>query len=186
MIRYFAVYQIPGKQFRKRPIYVIWRAEAATTVYVPTKRIHLVLELAHKLRDKIVDKKTKEVKPDIVDRMYRIIPHAHRPFTALELLNDGIGLRFFSNIQKGATGAASLFVMLEEMLSGLQNIEATHYVGEAMEYYLHEGILLADVHTNNIRGGVPEGFGSEVNLISDPGHAVFLDPRWADIKIPVL
>jgi hypothetical protein len=48
-------------------------------------------------------------------------------------------------------------------------------VGEALAHYLENGILLADVHSNNL------GLDSEGEvLITDPGHAVEFHPRWAD------
>lgn len=50
-----------------------------------------------------------------------------------------------------------------------------YHVGEALAHYLENGILLADVHANNL-GLDADG---EV-LITDPGHAVEFHPRWAD------
>lgn len=48
-------------------------------------------------------------------------------------------------------------------------------VGEALGHYLEEGILLADVHGQNI-GLDAEGEA----LISDPGHSVEFHPKWAE------
>jgi hypothetical protein len=48
-------------------------------------------------------------------------------------------------------------------------------VGEALGHYLEEGILLADVHSNNI--GLDE---DETPIILDPGHSVEFHPRWAE------
>jgi hypothetical protein len=48
-------------------------------------------------------------------------------------------------------------------------------VGEALQHYLEEGILLADVHGKNI------GLDAEDEaVISDPGHSVEFHPRWAE------
>jgi hypothetical protein len=48
-------------------------------------------------------------------------------------------------------------------------------VGEALAHYLEEGILLADVHKDNI-GLDAEGEA----IISDPGHSVEFHPKWAE------
>jgi hypothetical protein len=50
---------------------------------------------------------------------------------------------------------------------------ALYRVGQALGHYLEEGILLADVHGNNI--GLDDGEA----IITDPGHAVEFHPRWA-------
>ena len=46
-------------------------------------------------------------------------------------------------------------------------------VGEALLHYLDEGLLLADVHRGNI------GVYDNEMIITDPGHAVEIHPRWA-------
>jgi hypothetical protein len=52
--------------------------------------------------------------------------------------------------------------------------ESLYKVGEALQHYLEEGILLADVHGNNI------GLDADnIPIITDPGHAVEFHPRWA-------
>ena len=58
-------------------------------------------------------------------------------------------------------------------------MEHTNYapdVGSALGFYLDNGILLADVHMQNIgRVKRDEGYGLEGRIvITDPGHAVFL------------
>lgn len=69
--------------------------------------------------------------------------------------------------------------------SDLQNEPLGNYVGEAMAGCLISGLLLADVHTNNIgmpTGEVAEEIG-ETCIITDPGHAVALDDRFAGVTI---
>lgn len=216
MVRYFAVYQIPNKKFRKRPIFVIWRAEAARNnshIDAPVRQrgedyqtwkssygeeyfddwdksmVRLAQTVGNELRAKLQGRGTsREVKPAVVNMMFYYLRNApHQDVESLRYRVDSPG--FVKSIPKGGLGAAWLYKMLESILIEMQNNRPTHYVGEAMEYYLYEGILLADVHMSNIRTDVPAATGdnwSPINLISDPGHAVFLDPRWADIKIPVL
>jgi len=68
-------------------------------------------------------------------------------------------------------------------LAQLIGSTATVYpVGLALERYIDKGILLADVHLNNI------GRDKDNNLlITDPGHAVVFHPRWTHIpEVPFI
>lgn len=61
----------------------------------------------------------------------------------------------------------------------MANTDYATAVGDALRFYLEQGILLADVHFQNI-GKVrrDEGYGLEEQVvITDPGHAVFVEPR---------
>jgi hypothetical protein len=61
-------------------------------------------------------------------------------------------------------------------------------IGDAFEFYLDKGILLADVHTNNV--GVIEyrdeyaDRRSTTWAITDPGHAVFLTTKYGENNFP--
>jgi hypothetical protein len=59
-------------------------------------------------------------------------------------------------------------------------------VGEALDFYMERGLLLADVHLNNIGRLLREDYSSGVWGITDPGHAVPLDDRFAAVLIPSL
>jgi len=68
-------------------------------------------------------------------------------------------------------------VALRTCLSAAQELTSNpilYRVGEALAHYLEEGLLLADVHANNI-GLDDEGEA----IITDPGHIVEFNPRWA-------
>jgi hypothetical protein len=47
-------------------------------------------------------------------------------------------------------------------------------VGQALEYYLDQNVLLADVHANNVGLVEREDYTKPIWVITDPGHAVFL------------
>ena len=64
----------------------------------------------------------------------------------------------------------------------MENTYGCDTVGDALRYYLKEGILLADVHTGNV-GTVERTPGW---VITDPGHAVGLEDRWSSVSVPVL
>jgi hypothetical protein len=55
--------------------------------------------------------------------------------------------------------------------------------GEALLFYYYHGLLLADVHLNNIGRSFED---PNYWVISDPGHAVALSNRWATVSVPEL
>jgi hypothetical protein len=64
-------------------------------------------------------------------------------------------------------------------------------IGEALAFYLEHGILLADVHANNVGVATrpPDDDYDDyhaMNVITDPGHMVPLQRRWLEIKVPSL
>jgi hypothetical protein len=64
----------------------------------------------------------------------------------------------------------------------MQNTDGSDLIGSALRYYLEQGLLLADVHANNV-GKVERTSGW---VITDPGHAVPLEQRWAVVNVPGL
>lgn len=64
--------------------------------------------------------------------------------------------------------------MINFALESLQSEELSIYVGEALQFYLDRGVLLADVHTGNIGRVEREDFTKPIVVITDPGHAVLL------------
>jgi hypothetical protein len=80
--------------------------------------------------------------------------------------------------------ALRFFEMGAEMME--HNSPTLTYVGRALDFYLENGLLLADVHLNNI-GKIVVGMDDDVEehvAITDPGHAVLLDERYASVSIP--
>ena len=71
----------------------------------------------------------------------------------------------------------------------MENTNHASEVGAALGFYLNEGILLADVHRQNI-GQVTRAdsdYGPQTyTVITDPGHAVPLDRKWANVQVPEL
>jgi len=82
---------------------------------------------------------------------------------------------------KGYRGSQRVAAAIRACAVVAENMEHTYLsdlVGGALSFYLDNGILLADVHGNNVgrvarRDDYDEGEGPWV--ITDPGHAVFLD-----------
>lgn len=60
----------------------------------------------------------------------------------------------------------------------------SRYVGEAIKTYIQSGILLADVHANNV--GTVERNENVIWAIHDPGHALVLKQSLSQIEVEVL
>lgn len=87
---------------------------------------------------------------------------------------------------RGPLAFALRHILLEQLAMTMANTHAGSLIGEAFGYYMDEGMLLADVHCNNIGEVVPEGYDSWDLVITDPGHMVPLDPKWLNVAIQML
>ena len=77
-------------------------------------------------------------------------------------------------------------ILLEQLAMEMANTHAGSLIGEALGYYLEEGMLLADVHLGNIGEAVPEGYDCWDLVITDPGHMVRFDPKWINVVIQLI
>lgn len=92
-----------------------------------------------------------------------------------------VGARMLAHL----TGARRIAVALracDVIAELMQNTDGSDLIGSALRYYLGQGILLADVHANNV-GKVERTSGW---VITDPGHAVGLEERWRNVVVPEL
>lgn len=74
-----------------------------------------------------------------------------------------------------------------EMMSS--SIHFVSSIGAALDYYLDQGMLLADVHLGNIGEAEVEWDTGDLGLdmvITDPGHMVPLTPKWLTVNVPKL
>lgn len=79
---------------------------------------------------------------------------------------------------------AVLLHALEQTAQFLGSNREAYLVGQALENLLDQGVLLADVHANNIgRVNRPDHEGAVV--ITDPGHAVFLRRELAEEAVAI-
>lgn len=84
--------------------------------------------------------------------------------------------------QKGLQRVGSALNNCYAITEHLENTPLIYLVGKALQHYMDNGILLADVHYNNIGRDDNDEF-----VITDPGHAVEFDPRWAEPpQVPVI
>lgn len=94
---------------------------------------------------------------------------------AQRVLGGGAGL-------KGPHRIAVALRACDVIAELMQNTDGCDLIGSALRYYLEQGILLADVHTQNV-GKVERTSGW---VITDPGHAVGLEARWRTVSVPEL
>jgi hypothetical protein len=90
---------------------------------------------------------------------------------SLDLLPESFEQLFPQHL-KGDSRLAVALHACEVSAEFMENEPVLDQVGKALAYYLENGILLADVHQNNI--GVVRRDGYTYNVITDPGHAVDL------------
>lgn len=77
---------------------------------------------------------------------------------------------------RGGQRLAAAFRICQIAFELMENTAYAHEVGAALTFYLEHGILLADVHLNNIGKvtRVDPDYGEQTyTVITDPGHAVF-------------
>jgi hypothetical protein len=87
----------------------------------------------------------------------------------------GNTMRFYAEDFKGAQRVAAALRACEIISQNMGSTDKMSYVGKALEFYLDRGILLADVHHDNVGLVEREDFYEPIWVITDPGHAVLLD-----------
>lgn len=191
IVRYQAILDLPGAH-KGRPVFIIWREEAFDigkldrshyafrefeqyhTAYLNAARV--VREMSRK---PAFAKQLAEVKA-----RYEQWAWGHIVWEDGRAKGGSWGERTSPPPFMRYKGAQRIAAALRICAIAFEMMANTAYgteVGAALEFYLDRGILLADVHTMNI-GHVsrpdpdyPEGGPQTYTVITDPGHAVFLN-----------
>ena len=106
------------------------------------------------------------------------------------LTGDGITNALLQR-HSGRGGHATRFAWLLECCRQIA-VEMEHanqmstYIGKALGEYIDQGLLLADVHTQNVGTVKREGFRTPIWTITDPGHALTLKKSMSRLEIPKL
>ncbi len=206
IVRYYAIYAIPGA-YRGRNTYVLWREEASKIGIPYNDRTYDIVEfkkllmrfknLAHEAK-MIADKKIKASPSNYWDWMKSQTDKHDR---MIEEYNDHWGeeygdpnnygystdtvLAALMRRHKGQTDRFGwLIAACSSVAQEMENANGAAYlVGGALGQYLEEGILLADVHGNNV--GLVDRF-SYAYVITDPGHAVVLKESLSRTEVPTI
>jgi hypothetical protein len=195
IVEYFKIFALEGSEHRRRPLFVLWRQDA--------KDIGLLYPLSYgsswsKERFGYDEYQTRSIREgiqylnnflnwarEVRDKMIKLLKRAPREqaltvvWQAFENADPEADPRHYKGVPRIGIALRKCW----ELAMLLQNTDVVYPIGSALGYYLDEGILLADVHTNNI------GRNTENNqlVITDPGHAVEFHPRWTEFpKVPVI
>lgn len=210
MVQYKAIYQLAGASYRRRPVFIIWRQEAfdigflvgaaagpgvsygesvmlkEAQNYIGNTKIagHFVREYLAKDAGQRVVKVHREEgwARGVVGEHFDLIgkiPMMGGPRGGLLQTVDSVIRRY-----RGAERAAVALAFYSNALDMMEhNNPLTTNIGHAMNYYFDQGIVLADVHLNNIGKAHHEDFDELIPTITDPGHAVFLDDRFDGLTV---
>jgi hypothetical protein len=187
IVKYQAILEVPGSH-KGRPVFIIWREEAFDIgkldeqhyAYREFHQYHeAYLFAARELR--AMSRKPAFAKQLVDAKRYEDWAWRNVIWEDGQLQRKGYGMTApppFMRYRGGQRIAAALricaicFEMMENTAYGTA-------VGGALAFYLDRGILLADVHHNNL-GTVTRhdpDYPGETNtllVITDPGHAVFV------------
>lgn len=197
IVDYKKIFALRGQQHRKRPVFVLWRDEAWDVGFMRNlhlgfggrealikkaeqynimpgqvrslregeKYLETFLQTARDVREKMA----KQLKKAPAEQVLQAVEASFENYR----YDDERDPRHYRGIDRIGVGLARCMRLAELMA----NTDVIYPVGSALEYYLENGILLADVHFGNI------GLDAERHLIiTDPGHAVPFASRWA--KLP--
>lgn len=191
IVKYYNIVRTPDT-YRRRPVYIIWRAEAVNvgkmTVYTFYNRY---------------DKKYgKRGCREFIDNLIAFRSHASliknkimsskNPY---KLINDSNSSHDFAwdlyvsgrvGYNKPPVDIAFRKIILDQISEVMANTHCGYLVGDALNFYLNRGMVLADVHLGNIGELTPPDFSSWELVITDPGHMVPVDTKWLNIEIPAL
>lgn len=188
IVKYQAIQEIPGS-FKGRPVFVIWREEAydlgkldmSHYAYREFAAYHeAYLNAARVIREMsrkpTFAKQLAEAKSRFDDWAWRnVIWEDGQPVRrGYGMTADPPFMRY-----RGAQRLAAVLRICHICFEMMENTAYGTAVGGALAFYLDRGILLADVHFNNV-GTVTRadpdypGDTNKLLVITDPGHAVFL------------
>lgn len=183
IVRYMAVLDLVGKH-RKRPAFVVWREEAFDVGKIgvgPNPNAEREFKRYHDAyRNAAGYVREVSTRPGFAARLAEARANAEWTWDNVAW-EDGL-TRVIPRSPKFMIYATShrLAAALRICAICFELMEHTDYapdVGSALGFYLDRGILLADVHMQNI-GRVTrdkDGYGPQTFIvITDPGHAVFV------------
>lgn len=198
IIPYRKLLAIRSESHLKRPVFVLWRDEAQM---VGSNEIDSwIRNGARDFEREYLSRSFKAVKQSLgncLDAAREVRRLVLKKDNAKELLAKGVDLMDEAwgrgHPPRAAAGNTPLRLgwylsVFYQNTGSLQNEQMGNYIGQALEECFKQGLLLADVHLNNI--GMPTGELLEeigmTPIITDPGHAIALDDRFATVAVEEL
>lgn len=183
IVRYYAVMDLQ-QQYLRRPVFAVWREEAEKVgehdrshyAYKQFAREHAIYRHAAGYVRKHEDRLERLTERDL--------EHA---WDDVELddgwtrgTDTGVGADGKAPFERMSTPNQRLAAALRLCRISLESMTGTAYgytVAEALLHYLEHGMLLADVHLQNMGHVMRDGV--ETLVITDPGHSVLMPARLA-------
>ncbi len=194
LTEYYAIYRLKASFHRKRPLYALWR-EAAHDVGIfaledfyrgddykersfrqLTRYLEQFKESAAKVRDTL--KRSSDPYALVAEAEAKYADWAYNQVSHDPVDNEWLF--------KGSRGAQRIAAHLRACALIAELMEHTYMasnIGECLTHFLENGLLLADVHANNIGLVTREDNHEPIIVITDPGHAVPLIERWDEVVI---
>jgi hypothetical protein len=193
IVRYQALFQVPYEYYQDRQVYVLVREEA-TSVGKLTERqapdfvrmLDLFQAWASEAQGLLHHlSSTDQWRRRLLAEASDAAATTRKRLRKADILaaEDPRDTSFVTRMKPAIRFAYSV-AACDFISQWLSQREPSSFVGEALWFYLHQGLLLADVHLGNI-GRVERGDES-VWAITDPGHMVPLETRWLDAVVPEL
>lgn len=195
MIRYHKVLAMAGQKYKRRPLFLLWRDEAHDIGYIQhAGQLHkafrdnlgLFKQIAQ-INYRLVTKSRNATKLlQDADKIYGDWA-AERVTDIVRDVGDYVRVdptllqRNFPPAQRLALVHRVCIYMGELMQGTPGQVE----IGEALSFYGHQNILLADVHAGNV-GRHEEPNGDFAPVITDPGQAVPMNVSWLQTAIQVV
>ncbi|MGH7176825.1 MAG: hypothetical protein ACREJC_05535 [Tepidisphaeraceae bacterium] len=184
IVKYQAILDLPGAH-RGRPVFIIWREEAFDVgkhdekhyAYREFQSYHeAYLNAARVIREASTKPTWKKQLADAAKHQdwawgHIVLEDGNQIRRGYGMVADPPFMRY-----RGGQRLAAAFRICQIAFEMIENTAYAHEVGAALGFYLEHGILLADVHRQNIGKvvRVDPGYGEqEYTVITDPGHSVF-------------
>lgn len=184
IVKYFDLLALPTRYFR-RPVFLIWREEAHRVgmLLVPGRLAHeddflyeernwfgvYLLAFAHhagRIRQMLRQAR------DPQRLLQQAVEYEDWAFRYVDIEQARVrGHRAIDSL-RGARALAARLRACEIIAEYMMGLEYGGSVGEALDFYLKRGLLLADVHGGNV--GEVYRDGRWIVVITDPGHVLDL------------
>ncbi len=203
IVPYHRIIAIRSESHLKRPVFVLWRDEAQFVGKIDEwitsgardfekayyrRSFHKIKVLVGNCLDagRLVRQLTLK-KPELVRLGQEFLEERRGE----ELLDPEMVYRGplpTRSALKGPRGVATAMWAFQLSAGEMQSEPMGAYIGQALQESFDAGLLLADVHLNNI--GMPTGpLADEIGMtpiVTDPGHAIALDDRYNGVRIEEL
>lgn len=196
IVRYTRIFQLEGASHRKRPLFVLWREEAHDIGFLMGRTANYRFETdllddyerraRREFENLLVSFKNNAAKVRMIlerstSREKTLAQAKELEQWAYESFSRGTASHL-----KGAHAVAMGLRVCEVTAEEMENTYLADLVGGAFTFYLEHGLLLADVHYMNVGKVDRPDYQNGAIVITDPGHAVALDPKWDQIPIEAL